>query len=50
MGEAAYLADKIVMLREGKIVQQGPLEEFQHNPAEAYVTDFMNAQRWLVPL
>ena len=50
MGEAAYLADHIVLLREGKVVQQGTLEDFQLRPAETYVVDFLNAQRMLVAL
>ena len=50
MGEAAYLADHIVLMREGRIVQQGTLKEFQEQPAEPFVTDFLNAQRTLVAL
>jgi osmoprotectant transport system ATP-binding protein len=45
MGEAAYLADNIVLLREGRVVQQGTLSEFQRNPADSFVTDFLSAQR-----
>ncbi|MDR3689389.1 MAG: ATP-binding cassette domain-containing protein [Fimbriimonas sp.] len=50
MGEAAYLADQIVLLREGAVVQQGTLEDFQKRPAEPFVTEFLNAQRALVAL
>jgi osmoprotectant transport system ATP-binding protein len=50
MGEAAYLADTIVLLREGKIVQSGKLEDFQKSPQEQFVTEFLNAQRQLVAL
>ena len=50
MGEAAYLADQIVLLREGKIVQQGTLEDFKMRPAENFVVEFLNAQRMLVTL
>lgn len=45
MGEAAYLADRIVLLRDGRIVQQGTLQEFQNEPSEPFVTEFLNAQR-----
>jgi osmoprotectant transport system ATP-binding protein len=45
MGEAAYLADDIVLLRDGRIVQEGTLEQFQANPAEPFVTEFLSAQR-----
>lgn len=45
IGEAAYFADIIVLLRAGKIVQQGTLAEFVNSPAEPFVTEFVNAQR-----
>lgn len=50
MGEAAYLADVIVLLREGRVVQEGSLEDFQKRPAEPFVSEFLNAQRQLVTL
>jgi osmoprotectant transport system ATP-binding protein len=50
MAEAGYLGDTIVMLREGKIVQQGSLEDLQQRPADPFVTEFINAQRSLVAL
>lgn len=50
MGEAAYLGDRIVLLRDGRVVQEGSLEEFQQRPAEPFVTEFLNAQRALVAL
>lgn len=48
MAEAAYLGDSIVLLKEGHVVQQGSLEDFQQRPVEPFVTDFMRAQRSLV--
>jgi osmoprotectant transport system ATP-binding protein len=45
MGEAAFLGDRIVLLRDGKIVQQGALDDFRTRPADPFVTEFMNAQR-----
>jgi osmoprotectant transport system ATP-binding protein len=50
MGEAAYLADQIVLMRDGLIVQKGTLKEFQEEPAEPYVTEFLNAQRTVVAI
>jgi osmoprotectant transport system ATP-binding protein len=50
MGEAAFLADTIVLMREGHIVQQGTLKEFQESPREPFVTQFLNAQRAVVAL
>ncbi len=45
IGEAKYFGDLIVLLREGRIVQQGMLEDLVHRPAEAFVEQFINAQR-----
>lgn len=50
MGEAAFLADTIVLMREGRIVQQGTLQEFQERPKEQFVTEFLTAQRSVVAL
>ncbi len=45
MAEAGYLGDLIVLMREGRIVQQGTLADLQERPAEGFVTEFMSAQR-----
>jgi osmoprotectant transport system ATP-binding protein len=45
MAEAAYFADALVLMREGRIVQRGALEELLERPAAPYVTEFMRAQR-----
>lgn len=45
IGEAAWFADAIVLLREGRIVQQGTLLELVASPADPFVTAFINAQR-----
>jgi osmoprotectant transport system ATP-binding protein len=45
MAEAAYLADDIVLLNEGRIVQRGTVAELRDHPANAFVSDFINAQR-----
>lgn len=47
LAEAAYFADRIVLLRDGQIVQEGTLADLQERPAEAFVTDFLAAQRTL---
>ncbi len=49
MGEAAYFGDTIVLMREGKIVQAGTLDDLLHRPSERYVTDFIRAQRSPLP-
>ena len=45
LAEAAFFADKIVLLRGGRIVQQGTLAEMWQIPAEPFVRDFIDAQR-----
>ncbi len=50
MGEAGFLGDRIVLLNEGRIVQQGILEDLRDRPADDFVTRFMSAQRSLVQL
>jgi osmoprotectant transport system ATP-binding protein len=49
MGEAAYFADEVIMMREGRIVQRGTVSDLMSHPAEAYVHEFIRAQRVPVP-
>ncbi len=48
LAEAAYLAHEIVLMNEGRIVQQGSLADLRERPASDFVTEFINAQRSLV--
>lgn len=50
LAEAAFLGDEIVLLNEGRVVQQGTLADLREHPANAFVTEFINAQRQLVSL
>jgi osmoprotectant transport system ATP-binding protein len=45
MGEAGFFGDCIVMMREGRVVQQGSLADLIANPAEEFVERFISAQR-----
>jgi osmoprotectant transport system ATP-binding protein len=47
LGEASFLGDHIVLLREGRIAQQGPFSELERAPADAFVTRFFQA--WRLP-
>ncbi|MBI3936178.1 MAG: ATP-binding cassette domain-containing protein [Betaproteobacteria bacterium] len=49
MNEAAYLGDHIVLLREGRVVQAGTLDDLVRRPVESYVRDFIRAQRSTLP-
>jgi osmoprotectant transport system ATP-binding protein len=45
LGEAGFFGDLLVLIRAGKIVQQGKLADLVRAPAEPFVTRFINAQR-----
>jgi len=45
--EAAFLADRAVLLRDGRIVQEGPVGQLSHAPADEFVARFVRAQRHL---
>ena len=45
LGEAAYFADEVVLLRDGRVVQRGGPLDLVRSPAEPFVTQFIQAQR-----
>ena len=45
LAEAAYLADRIVLLRAGRIIQSGSLDDLRERPRQPFVTRFLSAQR-----
>lgn len=45
IGEAGYFGDHVVLLRDGRIAQRGPMRALLHEPASDFVTDFIQAQR-----
>jgi osmoprotectant transport system ATP-binding protein len=47
LAEAAYLADEIVLMNEGRVVQRGTLDDLRTKPADTFVSEFINAQRTL---
>ena len=48
LAEAAYLGDEIVLMNEGRIVQQGSIVDLRERPASNFVSEFITAQRGLV--
>src|SRR4029077_1151722 len=50
LAEAAYLADKIVLMNDGGVVQQGSLADLRDRPATSFVSEFINAQRSLASI
>ena len=47
LAEADYFADTIVLMRAGKVVQAGTMNEFVTSPSDPFVTTFVEAQRTL---
>ena len=45
LAEAGYLADRITLLRAGRIVQQGDFADLVENPADDFAARFVQAQR-----
>jgi osmoprotectant transport system ATP-binding protein len=45
MGEAAFFGHRLVILRHGRILQQGTIEELINAPVDPYITRFIQAQR-----
>jgi osmoprotectant transport system ATP-binding protein len=45
IGEAGFFGNKIVLLRNGMIIQEGTIGDLVNNPSEAFVTEFIKAQR-----
>jgi osmoprotectant transport system ATP-binding protein len=47
LGEAVFLAERITLLHEGRVVQTGTYRELLLAPADPFVSLFINAQRTL---
>jgi osmoprotectant transport system ATP-binding protein len=45
MGEAAFFARDIVMIKGGRVVQRGTIADLVERPADPYVSRFVRAQR-----
>jgi osmoprotectant transport system ATP-binding protein len=45
LAEAAFFADQIILMRGGRVVQQGTLEQLWQTPADPFVHTFIQAQR-----
>ena len=47
VAEAGYLADELVIMRDGRIIQSGTLAQLIEAPADDFVARFVSAQRQL---
>src|ERR1700726_2046034 len=50
LGEAVFLAERITLLHEGRVIQTGTYRELLLEPADPFVSLFINAQRTLPDL
>ncbi len=47
LAEAAWFADRLVLLRRGTVLQDGHFQDLRDRPADAFVSRFVEAQRRL---
>jgi osmoprotectant transport system ATP-binding protein len=45
IAEAAFFGHRLVLMREGRVVQQGDIRELARSPADPFVEQFITAQR-----
>ena len=45
LNEAVFFGDKILLMKDGSLIQQGTITDFINNPAEPFVTKFIKSQR-----
>ena len=45
LNEAVFFGDKILLMKEGSLIQQGTITDFINNPSEPFVTKFIKSQR-----
>lgn len=45
MDEAIKIADQIILMKDGRVVQQGSPEELMTNPADEFVEEFIGSKR-----
>ncbi|HEX4696842.1 MAG TPA: ATP-binding cassette domain-containing protein [Candidatus Udaeobacter sp.] len=50
LAEANYFGNEIVLMNEGRIVQQGTVTDLRERPADPFVSEFINAQRGIAGL
>ncbi|HLI17208.1 MAG TPA: ATP-binding cassette domain-containing protein [Rhodanobacteraceae bacterium] len=45
MAEAAFFSSRLILMRRGRVQQDGSLEDFRHAPANEFVREFLAAHR-----
>ena len=49
LNEAAFFADRIILLRQGQIIQEGSIDDLVNKPQNNFVEQFVSAQRSYLP-
>lgn len=47
--EAMAMSDSIIVMQQGKVLQQGRPEEIYHSPSHTFVAQFVGRSNWVVP-
>ena len=50
LAEAGWFGHEILLMRDGRIVQRGEIDQLVEHPAEPFVTQFVSAQRQVLAL
>jgi osmoprotectant transport system ATP-binding protein len=45
MAEAGFLGDEVALMRDGRVLQRGPMRALVESPADPFVDEFLRAQR-----
>ncbi len=49
LGEAAFLGNRLALFQEGRLVQTGSVDDLRRSPADPFVSEFLRAQRAVLP-
>ncbi len=47
LAEAAFFSDRLILMRRGRVLQDGSLDDFRRDPADPFVREFLAAHRAL---
>ena len=47
LAEAAFFSDRLILMRRGRVLQDGSLDDFRREPADPFVREFLAAHRSL---
>jgi osmoprotectant transport system ATP-binding protein len=47
LAEAAFFSERLILMRRGRVLQDGSLDDFRRDPADPFVREFLAAHRSL---